>query len=904
MRKLKKNHFIIVILAIVAFSLILFWSNNYYKKLKQPVIPVFSSIPDDVLFFIQFNKISKIWEKSSSNFIWNEIKKIQYFNELSNQIYFIDTLINSNEMLYSLLNDNSPILSFHNINAELYFLFLCNVPPNFDISDLKHIINKNSKLKISVEKTDNYKTLIINREGLSKPYFAGIFKGVFVGSFSKHLLQKALQKIFSSDITTNQDIESLKLTSGKKVDANIYVNFKNFSQYLASIFKNDFTLNTNNLNLLGSWAELDLLVKDSSFLLNGYTQPNKDSFTQNNVFSAMKPQNSYLADYIPQNTIGFISFIFDDFATYFAQYKKNAKKYSQFSDFEKKINSIGGYSVIDNFTEWMGNEYGVVLLPSNKGLDSFVVCKTNNNSSADSCLQNLAANSQKISNIKDKKFVRNKIAIQDLLKITLGDFCSSFPETFYEVTNDFVVFARSNQAIQNFKEAYLTGEVLSKTDSYKQFVAIIPSLSNIFLYFNFNNSYSFIKDNLVEKYQKSFQTNFSTIKNFNQLALQIGVEQHKWYTTLNFFYTKNTEKGITHETEKLTPGFNTGLTAKIISKPFIVKNTSTNENNIIVFDENNICYFINKEGNVKWHKNIDSKILGRVWEMDFYKNGKIQFLFNTENKLHLLDANGNYVENFPVKLLEQATCGLSLIDYDKKKNYRILIPTINKKILYLNSLGKSISDFSSPIFKDIISQPVQHIIFGNKDNILVAEISGKISILDRKGKPRIAIKSSIIKNRYGLFYYDGKYLITTDIDGKIIYISPEGKVDSKTFPQLKANYYFSYEDFNNDGNKDFICLEDKRLIVLNRTGKTIFDFNFDEKTEKEIVVYNSAKRGKFFAIRGIESNRIYVFNKSGLLDESLAFRSEAMPTFTNFANRNQVNLVGVVGNKVVVYSFE
>lgn len=904
MRKLKKKHLIVIISALVAFSLILFWAYNYYKKLKQPIIPVLSSIPDDALLFIQFNKISTFWEKSSVNYIWNNVQKIKYFDELNKNLKFVDSLVGTNEKLKTLLDENNPVLSIHNIDGELLFLFLCNVSPNFDFYDLKHIINKNPNLNVLEEKIGNYKILTINRKGYTKPYYTGIYKGVFVGGISEKLIQKALQKIYSSENNTNEDVEILKLTSGKKVDANLYINFKNVTRFINSFFKNDFPIFIDKFNYLGCWAELDLLVKDSSLLLNGYTQINKNSFTVNSVFMTMKPQHSALADFIPHNTIGFISFLFDDYATYFSQYKKYQKKCSQTNDFEKNITNVGGYSVISNFTEWMGNEYGVVLLPLINGIETFVVCKINNSSIADSCLLNLAATSQKTLKFEDKKFFKNKLSIPNLLKITLSDFCFSSPETFFEVTNDFVVFAGSNQALQTFKEAYISGEALSKTNNYRQFAATIPSQSNIFLYFNLNNSYSLIEGNLVDKYQKSFQTNFPILRNFNQFAFQIVSEQQKNYTTFNFNYSNNVANLKDFETNNLTPGYNTELKTKIVSRPFIVKNTITNSKSIIVFDENNTCYFIDKEGNVKWQKNIESQILGQVWEIDYYKNGKIQFLFNTENKLYLIDVNGNYVENFPLKLPEKATTGLCLIDYEKKKNYRILIPTLNKKILNLNSSGKIVTDFSSPILKEIVNQPVQHLIFGNKDNILFSDVSGNISILDRKGKPRLSLKSLIVKNSLSKFYYDGKYLITIDNGGKIVYISNEGNVDSKYYPELKSNYLFTYEDFNNDGNKDFICLEDKGLLILNKAGRKLFTYNFDEKVEKDIVVYNSEKRGKFFAIRGIESNRVFVFDKTGLLDESIAFKSETMPSFTNFSNNNQINLVGIVGNKVVVYSFK
>jgi hypothetical protein len=903
MIKLKKRFLVIVIPAIMAFTLIFIWAYNYYKTLKQPVIPVLSSIPEDALFFAQFNNISNFWEKLSNNASWNNISKIEYFDEINNQIKYTDSLIANNEKLKTIVNEGNPVISFHYLDDEIRTLFLCNLPPDFDIYDLKHLLGKNSNLSTNINKTDKLNILFINRKGLQKTYFAGIYKGVFIGSFSEKLINKAVQKINSENIEENNDIKTLKLTAGKKVDANIFINYKNFSQFLKSIFIKDFPLNFDNLNNLGNWAELDLLVKDSSFLFNGYSQLKKDSYSYLELFSSMKPQTSQLADFIPNNAIGFVSFNFDDFATYFAQYKKNLKKYPVKSDLEKTINSLNSNGIVDNFIEWTGNEFGVVLLPSNNSFETFVVCKKNELSNADSCLQALAAKSQNISNLKDRKFQKNKIIYPNLLRNLFGDFCSSSPETYYEITDEFVVFAKSENALQIFKNSYISEDVLSKTDNYKNFITNTPAQSNVFIYFNLTNSFNLIYQNLINKYRENFKTNFPVLSNFNQFALQISSEEQKWYTTLSFDFKTNISSDNINTTENLVPGYNTELKSKIYSKPYIVKNTTSNENNIIVFDEMNICYFIDKSGKIIWQKNIDGKVLSKVWEVDYYNNGKIQFLFNTEKTLYLIDANGKDVEKYPLRLTESASSGLCLIDYEKKKNYRIIIPTINKKLLYLSLSGKAVTDFTSPVFKDIVNQPVQHIIFDNKDNIIVTENSGKVNILDRKGKQRLVLKTSFSKSPDNIFYYDGKYLITADNDGKIIYISNNGKIESKSFLSLSTKPLFVYEDFNNDGKKDFIFLDEKSLNVFNKSGKNIFNYKFDEKIERDIVINSSAKRGNLFAICGKESNRIYVFNKSGLIDESIAFKSEIMPSFARFYD-NQINLVGIVGNKVTVYSFE
>ena len=60
---------------------------------------------------------------------------------------------------------------------------------------------------------------------------------------------------------------------------------------------------------------------------------------------------------------------------------------------------------------------------------------------------------------------------------------------------------------------------------------------------------------------------------------------------------------------------------------------------------------------------MNTKIVftGDVHQIDLYKNGKLQLLFNTQSKLHLIDRNGNNVEQFPIGLVAKATNGLFVL---------------------------------------------------------------------------------------------------------------------------------------------------------------------------------------------------------------------------------------------------
>ena len=62
-------------------------------------------------------------------------------------------------------------------------------------------------------------------------------------------------------------------------------------------------------------------------------------------------------------------------------------------------------------------------------------------------------------------------------------------------------------------------------------------------------------------------------------------------------------------------------------------------------------------------KNIENKIIGDIQQIDLYKNGRLQFAFNTTKDFQILDKNGKIVK----KIKHDNKVGLSIFDYDKVK---------------------------------------------------------------------------------------------------------------------------------------------------------------------------------------------------------------------------------------------
>ena len=148
-------------------------------------------------------------------------------------------------------------------------------------------------------------------------------------------------------------------------------------------------------------------------------------------------------------------------------------------------------------------------------------------------------------------------------------------------------------------------------------------------------------------------------------------------------------------------------------------------------------------------------------------------LFNTQNKIHLLDINGNWVRGFPINLPAFASNNLSVFDYQKNHNYRILIGSDEGKIYNFDKTGKLVKGWEFKGASAGIQSEIQRFVIGNKDYICFFDKDGQIYVLDRRGRIRYEVKSGIPsssnKNRY---LVKGRSIGTT----KSIYADSSGSI--------------------------------------------------------------------------------------------------------------------------------
>ena len=389
----------------------------------------------------------------------------------------------------------------------------------------------------------------------------------------------------------------------------------------------------------------------------------------------------------------------------------------------------------------------------------------------------------------------------------------------------------------------------------------------------------FINDNLNKNTLKSnsnFNELFSSISSFNTLNNNyFSGSNYNFFKELNLLNTKNdfTENsfqlvqgnGIIHfnaiiskgknvdDNLKLSKLFDVEIDEEIVMNPHFVKNHITKKLDIVVQDAKNNLYLISKDGKVTWKKKIDQPILGKISQIDIYKNGRLQLVFNTKNKIYVLDRNGNNVKQFPKTFNDPITQPMAVFDYDNNKNYRLLITQGNELLMY-DKNWKKVNGFKYKKSSNAITSKPKHFRILNKD-LIVFKVGNKIKILNRKGRERININDDINFSNQNIFEYNNK-LISTTADQKLVQIDVNGVVNLSSLKNLTLN---------SDGSN---------LVVLNensiKLSSNIVSIPFANYGSPRLSNING---DLIITIYDNQNNKSYLFNKKLILDTSFPIYS-------------------------------
>ena len=266
-----------------------------------------------------------------------------------------------------------------------------------------------------------------------------------------------------------------------------------------------------------------------------------------------------------------------------------------------------------------------------------------------------------------------------------------------------------------------------------------------------------------------------------------------------------------------------------------------------------------------------------------YKNGRLQLAFTTSNRLYVLDRNGKDVSHFPIKFNDAITQPLAVFDYDKRKEYRLLV-TQGKNLLMYTTKGQTVGGFKyKSNGSNIVTQP-KHFRVGTKDYIVFAA-GENIKILNRQGDVRINVKDKISFSNNELYLYQNKFT-TSNTLGQLIQVDTRGKVSTKDLNLTEKHKITTT-------SKTLVSLRENRLIIKSRT----IDLDYGEYTEPRIFYLNDKI---YVTTTDLQAKKVYLFDSQAKSIPNFPVFGTASATLEKLDNESGLELITQSDDKTII----
>jgi len=754
------------------------------------------------------------------------------------------------------------------------YLFLifwsCNITENKS-KDIKNFIPVNSSVIIKIDNLGKFKSDIKNNkllDDLSKSDLKYNFKKQIklINNFQDEsqiiICLNENEKIFTiitKDSSSNHDLHFRKIgdvnifsnssstIKSIKEQANTEYNkynktFNTSSSFGIILNKNlsknliNSTFNFKDLNLKNNLGFVVNVFNDK-ILLNGLSYVDDSTKISNNIFNGLISSKLKNYEIVPKNVSRLKSFNLSSYSNY--------KKNSKLEDLKKdRLSSIINENLIE-YSELILNEDQLFIIRL-KDIQLFKDYLSENN--------NIKSTHRNF-NIYDNTFLDYKLT-NSVIKYNYKKKILVF--------KNHIVFSDNETTLIEFINENLKGNTLQEDSSFNNSLTEISSFNTLNNNYFTNSDYNFFKElNILNSKNDFTENSFQLVQDNEIIHFNAIISKAK--------ASKNNLK--------ISKQFEVEIDEEILMNPHFIKNYATKKLDIVVQDKKNNLYLISNKGSVVWKRKIGQPILGKISQIDLYKNGRLQLLFNTKNKVFVLDKNGKEVKPFPKSFNDDITQPISIFDYDKNKNYRILV-TQGKELLLYDKNGKKVNGFKYSRSNSEITSSPKHFRILNKD-FIVFKTGKKLKILNRRGRERIKLKDEVVLSNENIFKLDNK-LITITNDQKLVEIDISGTVSLSNLLNSK-NLKLNTDNYNN-----IIILDENKM----RLNSSYVDLPFSNYNTPKLTKINN---NLFVSLFDSQNNKSYLFNKNLQPNSSFPIYS-LIPT--EFGDMNNDKKIHVIASKI------
>ena len=288
-----------------------------------------------------------------------------------------------------------------------------------------------------------------------------------------------------------------------------------------------------------------------------------------------------------------------------------------------------------------------------------------------------------------------KNAYPGYLSVAFGKAFSLEDESAFTVLGDWIVSGKAED-VEEFVNLNQQGKKLEDNLAEALLSEKIGNTNrNLFAYVAFSDDRDAVKEYFSPSMQKVLDRTMNGVSYFPITLSMTGKEGARLQIR---YASARREKPVTGVENQILVD-----TVVLVSKgPFKVKNFSSGKMNNLVQNSNLTITLKDENANSKWTIPFAKQICGRVETIDYYGNGKLQFLFGAGSSYYLLDRLGRFVKPFPVNLGKEILLGPQAYDFTGAHGYTTMVLFKDNTVEMFNLHGERPKDWKGIKDKDRI----------------------------------------------------------------------------------------------------------------------------------------------------------------------------------------------------------
>ena len=902
MKKIALIVFGVVLLGGIGFAL--WWVNEREREVD---VPKESFIPYNSAVVINVNANADLLPKVATAFN-REIKAFR--KSMLSRV--IDTLKQASQV------DTSSYVMAIRVEGKqsIRFLYVLNRSGLFSRGDVHAFLQKMfAGVQVKERKYNNQKIYLASR-GKDEVCYA-VVGGMVLVSNSELYVEDAVNQLSNPNEDEKDGAPRFKNVNryfSAGAGLNVFLNTTCFSDLLPLLLQKDFIAKQTNIAKWFKWGALDGEIKPSGVSFNGFVHYDGLKAAFPVAFKGQLPQDSKLDAVMPADVKSVSILALSDVKNYLASletYRYGAGQIENVRKRKQEFARLFGDKLDEEWQALLKGEWGKGTLSydaSRKQEEGIVVVHVKAGSLARGLLEKMLktyASKSGTSEIslyrsfaldKDKKVSYFKMPVPDFAGVMWGYVLGGIATNYVLVEDNYVVFSSSERGLQVFASDYMRRLSVRDQEWYQKLRTKLSSKFNWMYLSEMVAMLPYYEQVTKGALRELLERNKEGMEVFSSFGLQWVCEGDMLYHTL-FLSTEEVEP------KQAQIMWQTRLDARMSMKPTIVVNHNTGERELFVQDEGNTIYLINDVGRILWKLPIEGKINSEVYQVDMFKNGKLQYLFSTPGHLYLIDRNGNYLPRFPLAFKSPCERGISVADYENNKNYRVFAPGADHHVYLYEVSGNFVKGWDVPKSDNDIVSKIYHFRVEGKDYLVYAD-RYRLYILDRKGKERVKVSTLLNLSANTSLYLtkqNGQMKMAfMDANGEIVLVDFRGRVERVKGEEMIGGGMFNVEDVNNDGQDEFIYTLKNRIVVMDNKGKLLFEKHWEDSELDFPYIYRFSARDSRIGIMDGKGERLFLLDMKevskgfpirGNSPFSIAFGDNGSAGFYLFAGSDGTHLL-------------